>query len=58
MRGYIETCSENNLVNICLQSTIQPAGSVTFEHRNLQGLNRSILGCVTSNNLLNPQVHF
>lgn len=36
-------------------STIQPAGSVTFEHRNLQGLNRSILGVVTSNNLFNPQ---
>lgn len=36
-------------------ATIQPAGSVTFEHRNLQGLNRSILGSVTSNNLFNPQ---
>eukprot|EP00246_Nothoceros_aenigmaticus_P003842 TRINITY_DN15047_c0_g2_i1.p1 TRINITY_DN15047_c0_g2~~TRINITY_DN15047_c0_g2_i1.p1 ORF type:complete len:600 (-),score=84.51 TRINITY_DN15047_c0_g2_i1:420-2054(-) len=36
-------------------ASIQPGGSVTFEHRNLQGLNRSILGCVTSNNLLNPQ---
>ncbi|KAG0606632.1 hypothetical protein M758_9G156800 [Ceratodon purpureus] len=36
-------------------STIQPAGSVTFEHRNIQGLNRSILGVVTSNNLFNPQ---
>jgi hypothetical protein len=39
-----------------MQATIQPAGSVTFEHRNLQGLNRSILGSVTSNNLFNPQV--
>jgi IAP75 family protein translocase len=38
-----------------MQATIQPAGSVTFEHRNLQGLNRSILGSVTSNNLFNPQ---
>lgn len=36
-------------------ATIQPGGSVTFEHRNLQGLNRSLFGSVTSNNLLNPQ---
>ncbi|KAH7424821.1 hypothetical protein KP509_11G026700 [Ceratopteris richardii] len=36
-------------------SSIQPGGSVTFEHRNLFGLNRSIFGSVTSNNLLNPQ---
>ncbi|KAJ7564008.1 hypothetical protein O6H91_03G133900 [Diphasiastrum complanatum] len=36
-------------------ASIQPGGSVTFEHRNLKGLNRSILCCVTSNNLLNPQ---
>lgn len=36
-------------------ASIQPGGSVTFEHRNLKGLNRSILGAVTSNNLFNPQ---
>lgn len=36
-------------------ASIQPGGSVTFEHRNLKGLNRSILGTVTSNNLFNPQ---
>ncbi|CAM6103858.1 unnamed protein product [Calypogeia fissa] len=36
-------------------ASIRPGGSVTFEHRNLYGLNRSILGCVTSSNLLNPQ---
>lgn len=36
-------------------ASIQPGGSVTFEHRNLQGLNRSVFGSVTSNNLLNPQ---
>eukprot|EP01018_Ginkgo_biloba_P038195 Gb_37992 [translate_table: standard] len=36
-------------------ASFQPGGSVTFEHRNLKGLNRSILGCVTSNNLFNPQ---
>lgn len=29
---------------------------MSFEHRNLNGLNRSILGSVTSGNLLNPQV--
>nr|PNR33407.1 hypothetical protein PHYPA_025351 [Physcomitrium patens] len=39
---------------IDVQSTIQPAGSVTFEHNNLQGLNHSILNVVTSNNLFNP----
>ncbi|MCO5614313.1 hypothetical protein L7F22_068591 [Adiantum nelumboides] len=36
-------------------ASIQPGGSVTFEHRNLSGLNRSLFGSVTSNNLLNPQ---
>ncbi|KAH7306402.1 hypothetical protein KP509_22G009500 [Ceratopteris richardii] len=32
-----------------------PGGSVTFEHRNIHGLNRSLFGNVTSSNLLNPQ---
>ncbi|KAL5991821.1 hypothetical protein ACLOJK_012732 [Asimina triloba] len=36
-------------------ASIQPGGTVSFEHRNLKGLNRSILGSVTSSNLLNPQ---
>ncbi|KAG0479867.1 hypothetical protein HPP92_010489 [Vanilla planifolia] len=36
-------------------ASIQPGGSVTFEHRNIKGLNRSIVGSVTSSNLLNPQ---
>lgn len=36
-------------------ASIQPGGSVTFEHRNIKGLNRSVFGSVTSNNLLNPQ---
>uniref|UniRef100_A0A0D6R0X4 Uncharacterized protein n=1 Tax=Araucaria cunninghamii TaxID=56994 RepID=A0A0D6R0X4_ARACU len=36
-------------------ASIVPGGNVTFEHRNLQGLNRSIVGTVTSNNLFNPQ---
>ncbi|CAK9141503.1 unnamed protein product [Ilex paraguariensis] len=36
-------------------ASIQPGGTVSFEHRNIKGLNRSILGSVTSSNLLNPQ---
>lgn len=40
------------------QASLQPGGTVSFEHRNLQGLNRSILGSVTTSNFLNPQVTF
>ncbi|XP_061337911.1 protein TOC75, chloroplastic isoform X2 [Gastrolobium bilobum] len=36
-------------------ASLQPGGTVTFEHRNLQGLNRSITGSVTTSNFLNPQ---
>lgn len=36
-------------------ASIQPGGTVSFEHRNLGGLNRSILGSVTTSNFLNPQ---
>ncbi|CAA7406347.1 unnamed protein product [Spirodela intermedia] len=36
-------------------ASIQPGGTVSFEHRNINGLNRSILGSVTSSNLFNPQ---
>ncbi|KAF7120436.1 hypothetical protein RHSIM_Rhsim13G0077600 [Rhododendron simsii] len=36
-------------------ASIQPGGTVSFEHRNLNGLNRSILGSVTTSNFLNPQ---
>ncbi|GFZ19853.1 translocon at the outer envelope membrane of chloroplasts 75-III [Actinidia rufa] len=36
-------------------ASIQPGGTVSFEHRNLKGLNRSILGSVTTSNFLNPQ---
>uniref|UniRef100_A0ACD6A1G8 Uncharacterized protein n=1 Tax=Avena sativa TaxID=4498 RepID=A0ACD6A1G8_AVESA len=35
--------------------SIQPGGSVSFEHRNICGLNRSLAGSVASSNLLNPQ---
>uniref|UniRef100_M8C4H1 Protein TOC75, chloroplastic n=1 Tax=Aegilops tauschii TaxID=37682 RepID=M8C4H1_AEGTA len=37
------------------EASIQPGGTVSFEHRNIYGLNRSIVGSVTSSNLLNPQ---
>ncbi|KAL4281113.1 hypothetical protein GQ457_03G044720 [Hibiscus cannabinus] len=36
-------------------ATFQPGGTVSFEHRNLKGLNRSILGSLTTSNFLNPQ---
>ncbi|XP_062171966.1 protein TOC75-3, chloroplastic [Alnus glutinosa] len=36
-------------------ASLQPGGTVTFEHRNLNGLNRSINGSVTTSNFLNPQ---
>ncbi|KAM0868441.1 hypothetical protein ACQ4PT_041301 [Festuca glaucescens] len=38
-----------------IEESIQPGGSVSFEHRNICGLNRSVAGSVTSSNLLNPQ---
>ncbi|GLT77341.1 hypothetical protein SLA2020_489390 [Shorea laevis] len=36
-------------------ASLQPGGTVSFEHRNLNGLNRSILGSVTTSNFFNPQ---
>ncbi|PWA40652.1 translocon at the outer envelope membrane of chloroplasts 75-III [Artemisia annua] len=36
-------------------ASIQPGGTVSFEHRNIKGLNRSVLGSVTTSNFLNPQ---
>ncbi|KAL3632675.1 putative translocon at the outer envelope membrane of chloroplasts 75-III [Castilleja foliolosa] len=36
-------------------ASIQPGGTVSFEHRNIGGLNRSLLGSVTTSNFLNPQ---
>ncbi|GER52006.1 outer membrane family protein [Striga asiatica] len=36
-------------------ASIQPGGTVSFEHRNICGLNRSLLGSVTTSNFLNPQ---
>ncbi|XP_020248514.1 protein TOC75-3, chloroplastic-like [Asparagus officinalis] len=42
-------------VALKLKASIQPGGTVTFEHRNIKGQNRSIVGSVTSSNLLNPQ---
>lgn len=37
------------------QASIQPGGTVCFDHRNLNGLNRSFTGSLTSSNFLNPQ---
>ncbi|KVI03623.1 Bacterial surface antigen (D15) [Cynara cardunculus var. scolymus] len=37
-------------------ASIQPGGTVSFEHRNIKGLNRSLLGSVTTSNFLNPQM--
>lgn len=36
-------------------ASLQPGGTVSFEHRNLQGLNRSVTGSITTSNFLNPQ---
>uniref|UniRef100_A0A0D9XNE5 Uncharacterized protein n=1 Tax=Leersia perrieri TaxID=77586 RepID=A0A0D9XNE5_9ORYZ len=36
-------------------ASIQPGGTLSFEHRNISGLNRSLVGSVTSSNLLNPE---
>ncbi|GBG61930.1 hypothetical protein CBR_g26093 [Chara braunii] len=36
-------------------ASIQPGGSVFFEHRNIAGENRSIYGSVSTSNLFNPQ---
>ena len=54
-------CSvQNGLAKCCtlsmsLQASIQPGGTVSFEHRNIKGLNRSLLGTITMSNFLNPQ---
>ncbi|TVU01275.1 hypothetical protein EJB05_53314, partial [Eragrostis curvula] len=36
-------------------ASIQPGGSVTIEHHNISGLNRSLVGSIRSDKLLNPQ---
>ncbi|VVB04637.1 unnamed protein product [Arabis nemorensis] len=36
-------------------ASLLPGGSVSFEHRNIKGLNRSLTGSLTSNNFLNPE---
>ncbi|MCL7035521.1 hypothetical protein MKW94_027988 [Papaver nudicaule] len=36
-------------------ASIQPGGTVTIEHRNLQGLNRSLIGSITTSNFIDPQ---
>ncbi|KAL6202780.1 hypothetical protein ACLB2K_026485 [Fragaria x ananassa] len=37
-------------------ASLLPGGTVTFQHQNLNGLNRSLIGSVKTNNLFNPQV--
>ncbi|GJN06836.1 hypothetical protein PR202_ga24605 [Eleusine coracana subsp. coracana] len=36
-------------------AALKPGGTVSFAHRNIAGLNRSLVGSVTSSNLLNPK---
>ncbi|KAL4323724.1 hypothetical protein GQ457_11G019550 [Hibiscus cannabinus] len=36
-------------------ASLQPGGTVSFEHRNLKGLNRSILGSLTTSNFFSHQ---
>ncbi|KAL5824667.1 hypothetical protein ACOSQ3_020730 [Xanthoceras sorbifolium] len=36
-------------------ASLQPGGTVSFEHRNLKGLTRSIMGSMTTSNFLNPR---
>ncbi|KAI3969906.1 hypothetical protein MKX01_038374, partial [Papaver californicum] len=35
-----------------------PGGTVTIEHRNLQGLTRSLIGSITTNNFIDPQFEY
>nr|POE75940.1 protein toc75-3, chloroplastic [Quercus suber] len=36
------------------EASLHPGGTITFEHRNLSWLNRSIMGSVTTSNFSNP----
>nr|ABD33137.1 Bacterial surface antigen (D15) [Medicago truncatula] len=36
-------------------ASLQPGGTISFEHRNLQGLNRALSGSITTSNFFNPQ---
>ncbi|KAB5573311.1 hypothetical protein DKX38_000505 [Salix brachista] len=36
-------------------ASFQPGGTVSFEHRNIKGLNRSILGSITTSNFFSAQ---
>ncbi|KAM5584578.1 protein TOC75-3, chloroplastic [Rosa sericea] len=37
-------------------ASLLPGGTVTFQHQNINGLNRSLIGSVSCSNLYNPQV--
>lgn len=61
---FLEDVMSSSFLNVFLflfvddivQASIQPGGTVSFEHRNIKGLNRSLLGSVNTSNLFNPQV--
>ncbi|XP_010443680.1 PREDICTED: protein TOC75-3, chloroplastic-like [Camelina sativa] len=36
-------------------ASLQPGGTVSFEHKNIKGLNRSLMGSVSTSNLSNPE---
>ncbi|KAI3875632.1 hypothetical protein MKX03_026035 [Papaver bracteatum] len=38
--------------------SIQPGGTIKIEHRNIQGLNRSSLGSITTINFIDPQFEY
>ncbi|KAI3854943.1 hypothetical protein MKX03_009101 [Papaver bracteatum] len=38
--------------------SIQPGSTITIEHQNLQGLNRSLLGSITTSNFIDPQFEY
>ncbi|KAI3896857.1 hypothetical protein MKX03_013508 [Papaver bracteatum] len=38
--------------------SIQPGGTITIEHRNLQGMNISLLGSITTSNFIDPQFEY
>ncbi|KAI3876758.1 hypothetical protein MKX03_037425, partial [Papaver bracteatum] len=38
--------------------SILPGGTIAIEHRNLQGLNRSLLGSITTSNFIDPQFEY
>ncbi|KAL2328777.1 hypothetical protein Fmac_022204 [Flemingia macrophylla] len=58
-RKIVDVSTEWNIVpergGFPTLDSVQPGGTVTFGHRNLQGLNRSFRASVTTSNVLKPQ---